>query len=71
MSERNVNIDHRIGCDACVAKALYCIRFSFGCLFLCGHHWAEYERSINNHSQFLETSLLDGTVLLAKLILCD
>ena len=71
MSKSKANIDLRIGCDACVAKALYCIRFNFGSLFMCGHHWAENEKAIRNHSEFLDTSLLDGTVLLARLMLCN
>lgn len=71
MSQASVNVDLRIGCDACVARAIYCIRFKFGSIFMCGHHWAENEKAISKHPEFLDTSLLDGTVLLARLMLCD
>lgn len=68
MSKQDANIDLRVSCDACVARAVYCIRFTFGTIFMCGHHWKANEKAISSHEAFRDTSLMDGSVLLAKLI---
>lgn len=71
MSHSNRNIVLRIGFEACVARAIYCIRFKFSSIFMCGHHWAEKEQAVSKHPEFLNKLLLDRTVLLARLTICD
>jgi len=53
----------RIGCDGCPARAVYYIRFSFGALYLCLHHWNKNEAVILNHSNYLDSAhLLAGAL---------
>ena len=50
----------RIGCDGCPARAVFFIRFTFGSLYLCGHHWGRNEALIMNHPEYLDVGQLVG-----------
>ena len=46
-------VNERIQCDGCSARALFELSFSFGTLYMCGHHWMKSSAKANKYSDLV------------------
>lgn len=46
-------VKERIQCDGCSARALFELKFKFGTLYMCGHHWMKSSDKANKYSDLI------------------
>lgn len=53
----------RISCDGCNQRAIYYIRFGFGEIYLCAHHWNKSAEKVTSLTGYISAShLFEGAL---------